>query len=201
MGSVSMTLPWGLCVFAILVSPAFSQETQRGSKARFDRILQQFGFNQERRGGWQETKGRRNFVAEIAGPKLSVPRALTGPKLDVPRTLTGPKLDIPQTLTGPKLDVPRTLTGPKLSVSQSFPSPKLGVPQTLAGPKLDVPQTASGQDLLKRLQDEAIDKTRPASEKGTNPDQIKVPTHQVKRPAKEDALAKLFSVAKDETHR
>merc|ERR1712013_648160 len=115
MGSVSMTLPWGLCVLAILVSPAFSQETQRGSKARFDRILQQFGFNQERRGGWQETKGRRNFVAEIAGPKLDVPRTLTGPKLDVP-------------------------------------------------------QTVSGQDLLKRLQDEAIDKRRPSS--GTNPDQI-----------------------------
>merc|ERR1711874_663169 len=132
MGSVSMTLPWlqGLCVLAILVSPTFSQETQRGSKARFDRILQQFGFNQERRGGWQETKGRRNFVAEIAGPKL----------------------DVPQTLTGPKLDVPQTLAGPKLGIS---PSPKLDVPQTLAGPKLGVPQTVSGQDLLKRLQDEA----------------------------------------------
>merc|ERR1711928_306964 len=125
MGSVSMTLPRGLCVLAILVSPVFSQETQRGSKARFDRILQQFGFNQERQGGWQETKGRRNFVAEIAGPKL---------------------------------DVPQTLTGPKLSIPQTFPSPKLDVPQTLAGPKLGVPQTVSGQDLLKQLQDEAIDK-------------------------------------------
>merc|ERR1711936_1134695 len=169
MGSVSMTLPWGLCVLAILVSPTFSQETQRGSKARFDRILQQFGFNQERQGGWQETKGRRNFVAEIAGPKL----------------------DVPQTLTGPKLSVPQILTGPKLSIPQTFPSPKLDVPQTLAGPKLGVPQTASGQDLLKRLQDEAVDKTRPASEKGTNPsnpDKIKLPTRQVKRPPKEDAL-------------
>merc|ERR1711936_777289 len=160
MGSVSMTLPWlqGLCALAILVSPAFSQETQRGSKARFDRILQQFGFNQEKQGGWQQTKGRRNFVAEIAGPKLSVPQ---------------------------------TLTGPKLSIPQTFPSPKLDVPQTLAGPKLGVPQTASGQDLLKRLQDEAVDKTRPASEKGTNPsnpDKIKLPTRQVKRPPKEDAL-------------
>merc|ERR1711928_166307 len=125
MGSVSMTLPQGLCVLAILVSPAFSQETQRGSKARFDRILQQFGFNQERQGGWQETKGRRNFVAEIAGPKLVVPQ---------------------------------TSTGPKLSIPQTFPSPKLEDPQTLAG-----------QDLLKRLQDEAIDKTRPAPQKGNNP--------------------------------
>merc|ERR1712139_442344 len=100
MGSVSMTLPWGLFVLAILVSPAFSQETQRGSKARFDRILQQFGFNQERQGGWQETKGRRNFVAEIAGPKLSVPQTLTGPKLSIPQSFPSLKSDIPQMLAG-----------------------------------------------------------------------------------------------------
>merc|ERR1711928_291459 len=92
MGSVSMTLLWGLCVLAILVSPAFPQETQRGSKARFDRILQQFGFNQERLGGWQETKGRRNFVAEIAGPKLDVLQTLGGPKLGVPQTASGEDL-------------------------------------------------------------------------------------------------------------
>merc|ERR1712116_105181 len=106
MGSVSMTLPWlqGLCVLAILVSPSFSQETQRGSKARFDRILQQFGFNQERLGGWQETKGRRNFVAEIAGPKLDVPQTFTGPKLSILQTFPSPKLGVPQTLAGPKLD-------------------------------------------------------------------------------------------------
>ena len=59
-------------------------------------------------------------------------------------------------IAGPKLDVPRTLTGPKLSIPQTFPGSKIGVPQTRL--KLAVPQKVSGQDLLKRLQDEAIDK-------------------------------------------
>merc|ERR1712203_1338860 len=77
MGSVSMTLPQGLWILAVLTASAFPEETSRGSKARFDKILQQFGFSQQAKGGWQETKGRRNFVAEISGPKVQ-PGAVSG---------------------------------------------------------------------------------------------------------------------------
>merc|ERR1711990_1117514 len=99
MGSVSMTLPQaGLWLFALLTASTFSQATQKGSKARFDKILQQFGFSQQAKGGWQETEGRRNFVAEIAGPKVEI----TGPKVEIP----GPKIEI----AGPKVET----AGPKV---------------------------------------------------------------------------------------
>merc|ERR1712060_376168 len=87
--SVSMTLPQaGLWILAVLAAAAFCQETQKGSKARFDKILQQFGFSQEAKGGWQETEGRRNFVAEISGPKVEI----AGPKIDIagPKNEPGP---------------------------------------------------------------------------------------------------------------
>merc|ERR1711990_1361 len=133
MGSVSMTLPQaGLWILALLTATAFCQDTQKGSKARFDKILQQFGFSQQEKGGWQETEGRRNFVAEIAGPKV------------------------------------------------------------LPGP-------VSGRDLLQRLQEGTLEKTE------TDADERRLGYKkeilgQQKRLPKEDALAKLFSVAKDETH-
>merc|ERR1711990_1388395 len=98
MGSVSMTLPQGLWILAVLTASAFPQETERGSKERFDKILQQFGFSQQAKGGWQETEGRRNFVAEIAGPKVEI----TGPKVEIP----GPKIEI----AGPKVET----AGPKV---------------------------------------------------------------------------------------
>merc|ERR1712203_276717 len=78
MGSVSMTLPQGLWILAVLTASAFPEETSRGSKARFDKILQQFGFSQQAKGGRQETEGRRNFVAEIAGPKVGI----AGPRVE-----------------------------------------------------------------------------------------------------------------------
>merc|ERR1711990_1332607 len=85
MGSVSMTLPQaGLWILALLTATAFCQDTQKGSKARFDKILQQFGFSQQAKGGWQETEGRRNFVAEIAGPKVEI----AGPKV-TPGSVSG----------------------------------------------------------------------------------------------------------------
>merc|ERR1712106_900157 len=133
MGSVSMTLPQaGLWILALLTAPAFSQERQKGSKARFDKILQQFGFSQQEKGGWQETEGRRNFVAEIAGPKLE-------------------------------------------------------------------PGPVSGRDLLQRLQEGALDKTEIDANERRQGDKKELSGQQRRLP-KEDALAKLFSVAKDETH-
>ena len=123
----------GLWILAVLTASAFPQETQRGSKARFDKILQQFGFSQQAKGGWQETEGRRNFVAEIAGPKVGI-----------------------------------------------------------AGPRVEPGDPAvSGRDLLQRLQEGALDKTE-TNERSVGGKQKRLP--------KEDALAKLFSVAKDETH-
>merc|ERR1712117_148441 len=153
MGSVSMTLPQGLWILAVLTASAFPEETSRGSKARFDKILQQFGFSQEAKGGWQETEGRRNFVAEIAGPKIDI---------------AGPKVEI----AGPKVEI--------------------------AGPKNE-PGPVSGRDLLQRLQEGALDKTdTDANRRGVGDKQEIL--GQQKRLPKEDALAKLFSVAKDKTH-
>merc|ERR1711971_1039608 len=116
----------GVWILAVLTACAFCQDSQRGSKARFDKILNQFGFNQQTRGGWQETKGRRNFVSETSGATKVQP-----------------------------------------------------------GP-------VSGKDLLQRLEEGAKARRR----LGDNKEALS----QEKRPAKEDALAKLFSVAKDETH-
>merc|ERR1711971_251085 len=82
MGSVSMTLHQaGLWILAVLTACAFCQDPQRGSKARFDKILNQFGFSQQARGGWQETKGRRNFVSEISGPTKVQPGSVSGKDL------------------------------------------------------------------------------------------------------------------------
>merc|ERR1711971_497332 len=136
MGSVSMTLHQaGLWILAVLTACAFCQETQqRGSKSRFDKILNQFGFSQQARGGWQETKGRRNFVSEISGPTKVQPGSV------------------------------------------------------------------SGKDLLQRLQEGALDKTEHDAKARRLLGDNKEVLSQEKRPAKEDALAKLFSVAKDETH-
>merc|ERR1711933_316726 len=134
MGSVSMTLPQaGLWILAVLIASAYSQEPEKGSKARFDKILQQFGFSQQATGGWQETEGRRNFVAEIAGPKVE-------------------------------------------------------------------PGPVTGRNLLQRLQEGAVD-TRAETDANERRlgDKKELSGHQKKLP-KEDALAKLFSVAKDETH-
>merc|ERR1712243_2690 len=83
--SVSMTLPQGLWILAVLAASAFPEETQRGSKARFDKILKQFGFSQQAKGGWQETEGRRNFVAEIAGPKVGI----AGPRIEPGTAVSG----------------------------------------------------------------------------------------------------------------
>merc|ERR1719239_1078455 len=128
-----MTLPQaGLWILAVLAAAAFCQETQKGSKARFDKILQQFGFSQQAKGGWQETKGRRNFVAEISGPKVQ-------------------------------------------------------------------PGAVSGRGLLQRLQEGALDKTESDAKARRLGDNKEILSQQ-KRPPKEDALAKLFLVAKDETH-
>merc|ERR1719180_689192 len=118
----------GLWILAVLTACAFCQDPQRGSKARFDKILNQFGFSQQARGGWQETKGRRNFVSEISGPTRVQPGSL------------------------------------------------------------------SGKELLHRIQEGALDKTKPG---GKDNKEVLI---QEKRPAKEDALAKLFSIAKDENH-
>merc|ERR1719234_2249093 len=71
----------GLWILAVLTACVFCQETQRGSEARFDKILNQFGFSQQARGGWQETKGRRNFVSEISGPTRVQPGSVSGKEL------------------------------------------------------------------------------------------------------------------------
>merc|ERR1719234_443557 len=71
----------GLWILAVLTACAFCQDPQRGSKARFDKILNQFGFNQQARGGWQETKGRRNFVSEISGAARVQPGSVSGKDL------------------------------------------------------------------------------------------------------------------------
>merc|ERR1719234_449558 len=124
----------GLWILAVLTACVFCQETQRGSEARFDKILNQFGFSQQARGGWQETKGRRNFVSEISGPTRVQPGSV------------------------------------------------------------------SGKELLHRIQEGALDKTEPGAKARRLLGDNKEVLSQEKRPAKEDALAKLFSVAKDETH-
>ena len=125
----------GLWILAVLTVPTFCQETQEGSKARFDKILEQFGFSRQAQGGWQETKGRTNFVAEIAGAKVELQ------------------------------DVSAKVE----------------------------PQGGPGEDLLQILQEGALDKTR-AIERQLGDKK------EIKRLTKEDALAKLFSVAKDKTH-